>query len=183
MLSYLKITKRVAIMMNIFEKLKKSGLNLPPCPKPLASYLPAIRVKDTIYVSGQLPTGKNAMPTGSVPSEVSLEKAQKAAEICFINALSAAVDLIKETEDLQLVQIQGFVQCDSTFADMPLVINGASEFALQLMEDKGTHARTAVGVSSLPKNAPVEIACIFNVLDAGTPTYSGRYEWFDPSKN
>lgn len=183
MLSYLKITKRVDIMMNIFEKIKKSGLNLPACPKPLASYMPAIRIKDTIYVSGQLPTGKSPMPTGAVPSEVSIEEAQKAAGVCFLNALSAAVDLIKETEDLQLVQIQGFVKCDSSFTDMPLVINGASEQALQLMEDKGTHARTAVGVSSLPKNAPVEIACVFNVLDAGMPSYSGRYEWFDPSKN
>jgi|SRR5574344_2977097 enamine deaminase RidA (YjgF/YER057c/UK114 family) len=169
-------------MMNIFNKIEKSGLKLPPCPKPLAAYVPAIRIKDTIYVSGQLPICENTMPTGFVPSQISIPHAQKAAATCFLNALSAALSLITETEDLQLVQIQGFVQCTPDFKEIPQVINGASELAIQIMEDKGVHARTAVGVASLPKDAPVEIACVFNVLDTSTPNYSGRYEWIDSTK-
>lgn len=169
-------------MMNIFEKIEKSGLKLPCCPKPLAAYTPAIRVKNIIYVSGQLPISEDSMPTGIVPTNITVTNAQNAAATCFLNALSAALSMISKTEDLQLVQIQGFVQCSSDFKDIPLVINGASELALHIMEDKGVHARTAVGVASLPKDAPVEIACVFNVLDTSTPNYSGRYEWIDSTK-
>lgn len=169
-------------MINIFNKIKKNGVKLPPCPKAIAAYVPAIRIHDTIYVSGQLPISEKPMPTGSVSIDISPEEAQTAAGTCFLNALSAALSLISETEDLQLVQMQGFVQCPSNFQEIPFIINGASELAIHIMEDKGLHARTAVGVSSLPKNAPVEITCTFNVLNTSVPNYNGRYEWLEKSK-
>lgn len=147
-------------MQQITEKLNAKGLRLPPPPQALAAYEPALRVLDSIYVSGQLAFDDFK---GVVPSSISPEKAIKAAETAFLNALSLAISLLNPEEKLQLIQVQGFVQCESDFKEIPQIINGASLLAIELLGDQGKHTRFAVGVTSLPKNSPVEVACTFKV--------------------
>jgi enamine deaminase RidA (YjgF/YER057c/UK114 family) len=117
------------------------------------------------------------MPKGPVPATVTFEEASEAAAQCFMNGLAAALSVIEDDETLQLIQMQGFVQCTPGFDKIPQVIDGASELAMKVLEADGTHARTAVGVSALPKNAPVEIAFIYQVKKINTPKFEGRYAW------
>lgn len=151
--------------MNLLPRLHELGLTLPIIPKPVAAYIPAIKVGNLVYVSGQLPflDGK-LMYTGSVPEVVSIEQAQMAARQCLLNGIAAASAEVGGVEFLtSLIQVNGFVQSASGFSQHPQVINGASELAIALMGEAGKHTRIAVGVSSLPLNAPVEISFIFSV--------------------
>ena len=153
-------------MNQIATKVQELGFPLPNCPAPLAAYIPATRCGDIIFVSGQLPSvnGDFSAYTGTVPTEHSAEKAKEAAQICLLNNIAAALAQLKSGETLKLVQMQGFVQSASDFHEQPGVLNGASELAVQILGENGKHARTAVGVSALPKNAAVEISCTFQAI-------------------
>ena len=153
-------------MSQIVSKFQELGLTLPACPAPVAAYVPATRFGDTIIVSGQLPSVKGDFSafTGVVPNQISVEKAKEASQICFLNNIAAALTQLKAGETLRLVQIQGFVQSANDFHDQPIVLNGASELAVQILGENGKHARTAVGVSTLPKNVAVEISCTFQAI-------------------
>lgn len=153
-------------MNQIATKVQELGFPLPNCPAPLAAYIPATRCGDIIFVSGQLPSvnGDFSAYTGTVPTELSAEKAKEAAQICLLNNIAAALSQLKSGETLKLVQMQGFVQSASDFHEQPGVLNGASELAVQILGENGKHARTAVGVSALPKNAAVEISCTFQAI-------------------
>ena len=145
------------------SKLQELGLTLPPPPKPVGAYVPAIVVGKQVIVSGQLPImdGK-LMFFGDVPNKVSVFQAQAAARQCLLNGIAAAAEAVEGVHNLlRLVQIQGFVQSPRGFADQAQVINGASDMALALMGEAGKHARFAVGVASLPLDSPVEIGFIF----------------------
>ena len=167
-------------MDQIVKKVQELGLTLPKCPAPLAAYVPATRNGETIYVSGQLPSinGDFSAFCGSVPTEVSVEKAAEGAAICLMNNVAAALTLLEDDETLRLVQMQGFVQSAEGFHEQPAVLNGASELAVKIFGENGKHARTAVGVSNLPKNVAVEISCTFQVLKAEAK-FNGRYGWIE----
>ena len=164
--------------MDIVKKVSELGLALPQCPAPLAAYVPAVRFGDTVVVSGQLPSVKGDFSayTGSVPNELSVEKATEAARICLLNNIAAAVSTLQHGETLKLVQMQGFVQSAADFHEQPAVLNGASELAEKILGENGKHARTAVGVAALPKNAAVEISCTFQVIPEEV-RYNGRMNW------
>ena len=161
------------------ERLEELSITLPPKPTPLAAYSPAVRAENFIYVSGQLPIHDGQMTTGIVPDVVSLDEATELSSLCFLNALAAALPLLNENESLQLVQLQGFVQSAPDFYDHPAIIDGASTLALQILGERGRHARIAMGVSALPKNAPVEISCTFLAVPQRSPRFLGRYRWFE----
>lgn len=167
--------------MDIVKKVSELGLALPQCPAPLAAYVPAVRFGDTVVVSGQLPSVKGDFSayTGSVPNELSIEKATEAARICLLNNIAAAVSTLQHGETLKLVQMQGFVQSAADFHEQPAVLNGASELAEKILGENGKHARTAVGVAALPKNAAVEISCTFQVIPEEV-RYNGRMNWIEP---
>ena len=167
--------------MDIVKKVSELGLALPQCPAPLAAYVPAVRFGDTVVVSGQLPSVKGDFSayTGSVPNELSVEKATEAARICLLNNIAAAVSTLQHGETLKLVQMQGFVQSAADFHEQPAVLNGASELAEKILGENGKHARTAVGVAALPKNAAVEISCTFQVIPEEM-RYNGRMNWIEP---
>jgi enamine deaminase RidA (YjgF/YER057c/UK114 family) len=167
-------------MDQIVKKVQELGLTLPQCPAPLAAYVPATRNGDTIFVSGQLPSvnGDFSAFCGSVPKDISVEKAAEGAAICLMNNVAAALTLLEEDETLRLVQMQGFVQSAAGFHEQPAVLNGASELAVKIFGENGKHARTAVGVSNLPKNVAVEISCTFQVLKAEAK-FNGRYGWIE----
>ena len=164
--------------MDIKKKIEELGLNLPECPKPLAAYVPAVRFGSTIVVSGQLPSvnGDFSAFLGTVPNEVSAEKAIEASRICLLNNIAAAMTLTEHGETLRLVQMQGFVQSVKDFHEQPAILNGASELAVKILGENGKHARTAVGVSALPKNAAVEISCTFEVVSEEVK-FNGRMNW------
>ena len=167
--------------MDIVKKVSELGLALPQCPAPLAAYVPAVRFGDTIVVSGQLPSVKGDFSayTGTVPTELSVEKATEAARICLLNNIAAAMTKLEHGETLKLVQMQGFVQSAADFHEQPAILNGASELAEKILGENGKHARTAVGVAALPKNAAVEISCTFQVIPEEV-RYNGRMNWIEP---
>jgi len=151
--------------MTLINRLKELGITLPEVAKPVAAYVPAVRSGNLVYVSGQLPFANGSLlAMGAVPEFCSVESAQAAARQCLLNGIAAAASVAGGPDNLgRLIQVSGFVQSAQGFAQQPAVINGASELALEIFGDAGKHARAAVGVSSLPLNASVEIAFIFEV--------------------
>ncbi len=151
--------------MNLNERLKQLGVSIPVAAKPVAAYVPAIRTGNLIFVAGQLPLVDGNVPkTGKVPGHVSIEEAKALAKICALNCL-AAINLVSNIENIKkIVRVGGFVNGAEGFIQVPAVINGASEFLIELFGDEiGKHARTAVGVAELPLNAPVEIDMVVEV--------------------
>ncbi|MEU2033401.1 RidA family protein [Nocardia amamiensis] len=151
--------------MTQWEKnLAELGLTLPPVAPPVAAYIPAIRTGSLVYTSGQLPFVDGQLSAvGKVGAEVSIEEAKEAARLCALNALAAVHDLVGLDAVVRIVKVVGFVASAPGFGDQPVVINGASEFLGQVFGDAGKHARSAVGVSELPKNTPVEVELIAEV--------------------
>ena len=140
------------------------GVTLPPVPKPLAAYVPAVRTGNLVYTSGQLPLqGGELLHTGKVGAEVAPEQARTAARVCALNALAAIDALVGIDSVARVVKVVGFVASASGFSGQPGVVNGASEFLGEVFGEAGSHARSAVGVSELPMDAPVEVELIVEV--------------------
>jgi enamine deaminase RidA (YjgF/YER057c/UK114 family) len=149
--------------MSLHEKLQSLGITLPPVSGPFGSYLPARRVGNLIYVAGQLPMkdGK-LMATGQVPSRCSLEDARAAARQCIVNAIASVQSLPGGVDSIAgVVRVGAFVNSDATVTEQPKVADAASELLAQIFGDAGKHARAAVGVNTLPRDASVEIEVIF----------------------
>ena len=154
-------------MSTIEHRLEQAGYELPAVGKPLAAYVPVMRDGDTIYTSGQLPVvdGK-LVGIGKVGDAVSVEDAQGYARTCVLNGLAAIKAEIGDLDKIsQVIKVVGFVSSASDFDQQHIVVNGASEFLSQMLGEKGTHARSAVGVAMLPMNAPVEVEMIVAVRD------------------
>ena len=148
------------------EKAKELGIEIPEAPKPLASYVPALKVEKLIFTAGQLPLQNgNLFAEGKVGDSVSEEEAIKAAEICAINCLSAVKSVTGSLDEIEkIVKVTVFVNSASGFTSQPKVANGASDLLIKIFGDAGKHVRSAVGVSELPMNAPVEIEMITKLL-------------------
>jgi enamine deaminase RidA (YjgF/YER057c/UK114 family) len=147
------------------ERLAKLGLTIPPVAKPVAVYVPAVRSGSFIYTSGQLPMvdGKIAA-TGKVGAEVDADTAKQLAQICALNALAAIRAEAGELSAVKrVVKVVGFVASTPDFTGQPAVVNGASELLGEVFGDAGVHARSAVGVTALPLDAPVEVELIVEV--------------------
>jgi enamine deaminase RidA (YjgF/YER057c/UK114 family) len=149
---------------SIGARLQELGLVLPQVAAPVASYVPAVRTGDLVYTSGQLPTesGKLAA-TGKVGAEVSPEQGKALARICALNALAAVGSVADIDTVSRVVKVVGFVASAPGFNGQPGVINGASDLLADVFGDNGAHARSAVGVSELPLDAPVEVELIVEV--------------------
>ena len=146
-------------MSNIENKIKELGLQLPEPPKPLAAYIPAKQAGNLVFTAGQLPmVNGEIILKGLLGQEIEIEPAYNAAKICTLNALSAIKGVIGDLDKIkQVVRVVGYVASVPTFTQQPAVVNGASEFLLEIFGDKGKHARSAVGMAVLPLNAAVEI--------------------------
>ena len=150
--------------MSLSKNLQRLGITLPPVSGPFGAYIPAKRVGNLVFVAGQLPVKDgNIMALGPVPSRCSLEAAQAAARQCAINCLAAVQSLGGGAVDalVGVVRVGAFVNSDATFTQQPQVANAASELFMELFGDAGKHARAAVGVNTLPRDASVEIDVIF----------------------
>lgn len=151
---------------NLHHRLEELGLKLPDPPKPIASYVPAVRTGDLLMVSGQLPLlAGHLVAEGSVPDPVHLEQAQAAARQCVLNGLAILGDHLDGdfSRLKQVIRVGVFVQSQDGFHDQAKVANGASDLLQDLLGDAGRHARAAVGVNALPLNASVEIEFMFYI--------------------
>ncbi len=150
--------------MTASERLAELGIILPAVAKPLAAYVPAVRTGTLVYTSGQLPLQAGDLThIGKVGAEVTPEQAKVAARTCALNALAAIDALVGIDAVIRIVKVVGFVASAPGFSGQPGVVNGASEVLGELFGDAGAHARSAVGVSELPLDAPVEVELIVEV--------------------
>jgi enamine deaminase RidA (YjgF/YER057c/UK114 family) len=149
------------------DRLAALGLTLPDVVPPLAAYVPALRVGSLVYTSGQLPVaGGQLQATGKVGAEVGATEARALAQTSALNALAAAASVAGGLNAIKrIVKMTGFVASAPDFTAQPQVVNGASELLLEVFGEAGKHARSAVGVASLPLDAPVEIELIVEVGD------------------
>lgn len=146
-------------------KLVSMGIKLPPVPKPVAAYVPAIKADQYIYTSGQLPMveGKLAYK-GKLGSELTEDQGYAAAKVCAVNCLSAIRDIAGSLDNIErIVKVTGFVNSAPGFSNQPGVMNGASELLSEIFGEAGNHARSAVGVSELPLGAAVEVELIVKI--------------------
>jgi enamine deaminase RidA (YjgF/YER057c/UK114 family) len=150
----------------IKQRLVELGITLAQAQPPVANYLGFTTCGSLVFVSGQLPfvAGKLAY-SGRLGVSVSLEEGQAAARQCLLNILSQVDAACDGDLDrvARLVRLGGFVACAPEFTQHPAVINGASDLAVEIFGEAGRHARAAVGVASLPLDAPVEIDAIFEI--------------------
>ncbi|MEO8329713.1 MAG: RidA family protein [Candidatus Nanopelagicales bacterium] len=147
------------------ERIAALGLAIPEVAKPVAVYVPAVRSGSHVYTSGQLPLvdGKIAA-TGKVGAEIDADAAKQLAQICALNALAAIRAEVGELAAVKrVVKVVGFVASAPDFTGQPAVVNGVSELLGEVFGDAGVHARSAVGVASLPLDAPVEVELIVEV--------------------
>lgn len=153
--------------MTVEEKLKTMDLTLPQVAKPVASYVPAVRSGNLVYSSGQLPTKSGELPyRGKVGGEIDEDTAYEAARIAALNALAAIKSVIGDLDKIRrVVRVTGYVSSAMGFNEQPIVVNGASDFLVELFGQAGQHARTAIGVFQLPLDAPVEVELIVEVTD------------------
>lgn len=152
-------------MKQIEEKLKELNIEIPEAAKPLAAYIPAIKIDNFVYTSGQLPFVNGELKfKGKVGLDISENDAQIEASKAVLNCLGAVKSVIGSLDDIeQIVKLTVFVNSANGFTNQPKVANGASELLQKIFGDKGKHTRSAVGVSELPINAPVEIEMIVKV--------------------
>lgn len=148
-------------------RLAELGIELPDVVAPLAAYVPAVRSGSLVLTAGQLPLRDGSlMAVGRVGDEVSTDVAAACARQCALNAVAAVRAEIGDLDRVRrVVKVTGFVACGPGFADHPSVVNGASTVLGEIFGDAGRHARSAVGVASLPLGAPVEVEIIVEVAD------------------
>ena len=146
------------------KKLKSLGVILPNAPAPAANYVPFVKIGSLVYVSGQISLGPNGLIKGILGKDMAVEQGKLAARQCAINLLAQVKvacdgDLDRLT---QVIKLGGFVNSTPNFFEQPSIINGASDFLVEILGENGRHARTAVG-AILPLGVAVEIDGIFSI--------------------
>ena len=145
-------------------RLAELGIELPDVVPPLAAYVPAVRTGNLVYTAGQLPMDSGRLvQTGKVGAEVTPEHGKALARVCALNALAAVHSLVGIDSVTRVVKVVGFVASAPGFNGQPGVVNGASELLGEVFGEAGAHARSAVGASELPLDAPVEVELVVEV--------------------
>lgn len=155
-------------MSDAAERLAALGLTLPRVVPPVAAYVPAVRTGNYVYTSGQLPMVDGKLQaTGKVGGSVSPEEAAVLARVCALNAVAAAAEAAGGLAAIErVVKVTGFVASAPAFTGQAQVVNGASEFLIEVFGEAGRHARSAVGMAVLPLDSPVEVEMIVEVAPA-----------------
>lgn len=157
------------IYMSVLQKIESLGMKIPEIKPALFSYEPTVQSGNLIYVSGQLPRKENGeIFTGKLGLNASLEDGKSAAKSCILYTIAVLKKHLelngKSLEDIKrIVKISVFVNASESFTDHPAVANGASDLLIEIFGDKGRHARAAIGHSSLPLGAAVEIESIVEI--------------------
>lgn len=146
------------------EKLAALGLTLPAVPQPVATYVPYRLVGNMLYISGQGPRKPDgSYHVGRLGAGTTVEEGYQAARIVGLQLLAVAKAAVGDLSRLEAVKLLGMVNAEPDFADQPKVINGCSDLLVEVLGEAGRHARSAVGMGSLPNRMSVEIEAIFLV--------------------
>ena len=149
-----------------YDRLAALGLSLPAAPAAVAAYRPAVQSGNLAFISGQLPLADGKIGcTGRVGAAVSIEEGAEAARLCMLNVLAQLGALLDGdfSRLARVVKLTVFINAGEGFGQHPAVANGASVLLQQLLGDRGEHARSAVGVASLPFEAAVEVEAIAEI--------------------
>ena len=147
------------------QRLAQMGIALPDAPAPAANYVPFVQVGDIVYVSGQISNGPDGLIKGRLGDDMTTEAGAAAAQRCALSLLAQVKaacggDLSRL---VRVVKLTGFVNSTADYTDQPKVINGASDFMVEVLGDAGRHSRSAVSAASLPLGVAVEIEGIFQI--------------------
>lgn len=151
--------------MGYEEKLKALGMELPAAPKPVATYVPAVRAGNLLFLSGVLPMNEGQLVfTGKLGRELTVEQGMAAARLALLNALAIARQELGSLDKVaKVVKVVGHVASAEGFVQQPQVLNGASDLLVEIFGEAGRHARVAVGAAELPRGAAVEVELILSV--------------------
>lgn len=149
----------------IEHRLAELGITLPDAPAPAANYIPYVTVGDIVYVSGQIPMRDGALVTGKLGADMDVAGGAAAAALCAASLLAqvraaCGGDLGRL---VRVIKLTGFVNSSADFTNQPEVINGASDFMVNVLGDAGRHARSAVSAAALPRGVAVEVEGIFQI--------------------
>lgn len=152
-------------MSQIETRLAELGVTLPDAPAPAANYVPFVQVGDIVYVSGQISADGDGFVTGKLGDNMEVEAGAAAARLCAISLLAQLKAATGGDIDrlVRVVKLTGFVNSTADFGDQPKVVNGASDFMVEALGDKGRHSRSAVSAASLPFGVAVEIEGVFQI--------------------
>jgi len=152
--------------MSAEQKLAELGLTLPQLPKPIGNYVPFKRAGDLIFLSGQGPRGPDGKPiTGKVGKDVTVEQAYEHAKLIGLGLLAVAEQAGGDLDKGEVLKVLGMVNAVPEFKDQPKVINGCSDLFVAVLGERGRHARSAVGMGSLPQQITVEIEAVMRIHD------------------
>lgn len=151
--------------MQVEARLKELGVDLPPAITPVANYVPAAKAGNLIFLSGHGPVNEDGtLISGKVGADLTAEQGYQTARLIAIGLLGTLKAEIGDLDAIKrIVKLLGFVNCTAEFTDQPNVINGASDFLVEVFGEKGKHARSAVGTNALPFNIAVEIEMIVEI--------------------
>jgi len=152
--------------MSFEAKLKALHIELPMAPKPVANYVPVVRAGDLLFLSGVLPSREGQLIlTGKLGQGITIEQGMEAAKVAALNALAIVRSEVGSLDKVKrIVKMVGHIASAPGFTDQPQVLNGASDLLVQIFGEAGKHARVAVGAAELPRQAPVEIELIVQVM-------------------
>jgi enamine deaminase RidA (YjgF/YER057c/UK114 family) len=155
-------------MVSPEEKLAELGITLPSASSPVANYVGAVRTGNLLFLAGcgpaKGPDGKS--PTGQLGTDLTVEEGYEAARLVGINLLARLKEELGELSRVKrVVKLLSMVNAASGFTETPAVANGCSDLLVEVFGEKGRHARSAVGMSALPMNIPVEIEMIAEITD------------------
>ena len=154
------------------EKLKQLGITLQPVTPPVANYVNAVRTGNLLFLAGKGPAGGAA---GIVGRDITVEQAYQHARSTALALIAVMKDELGSLARVKrIVKVLGMVNAGPGFADQPKVINGCSDLFVEVFGERGKHARSAVGMGSLPNNIPVEIECIIEVENRGQSPISRK---------
>jgi enamine deaminase RidA (YjgF/YER057c/UK114 family) len=151
--------------VEIEDRIKSLGLELPEAPKPVANYVSAVRTGNYVFTSGQIPVVKGELKAkGKVGGEITVEEGYECAKIAALNCLAAVKALIADLDRVnRIVRVTGFVNSALGFTEQPKVLNGASDLLVEIFGERGKHSRLAIGAGELPRGAPVEVEMVVEV--------------------
>jgi enamine deaminase RidA (YjgF/YER057c/UK114 family) len=154
--------------MTAEDRVRELGLDLTKNPNPMANYVPAVRSGNLLFVSGHVPpaAADGSRPTGKLGAEIDIDRGYQVARevaVALLSTLKAELGSLDRVR--RVVKLLGMVNATPDFNQHPRVVNGASDLLVEVFGERGKHARSAIGVGSLPANVPVEIEMIVEVED------------------
>ena len=155
-------------MSEIESRLEHLGISLPAEPVPIANYVPGVRTGNLVYLSGLGPASRadGTTPSGKVGRDLTTEEGYEAARLTGINILARMKGELGDLDKVRrVVKLLGMVNSAPDFNQQPAVVNGCSDLLVEVFGERGRHARSAVGMASLPNDIPVEIEVIIEVED------------------